>query len=347
MKKLLLYVILVQMSLQLYAIDIEKLTDEAQKGDASSAITLAQFYESSNDKDKAFIWYKKAALLSSMPHSSSALQEELNRNQTAKASRTKEVYADILASYSDKETRSSVEQMLTKSFDIAPYHINYLLPFTYNASAGNDRRKSETKFQVSFQKTLADNVFGLNETFIAGYTQTSWWQTAAESAPFRETNYQPEIFVVMPHFDKESALKAYQFGLLHESNGQGGDLSRSWNRLYAKAFFQYNGLVIAPRVWYRLPENKETDDNPNIDDYLGYGDISFIYPWKEHSFTLLVRNNFRFSDANKGAVQFDWTFPLWENNLFGYLQFYSGYSESLIDYDKRSNRVAVGFALSR
>ncbi len=347
MKKRLLCIIIAQFALQLYAIDITKLTHEAQNGNASSAIALAQFYESTSDKENAFVWYKKAAMLSYTAPTNDALQEGLTKNTPVMSARTKEVYADILASYSDPKTRSSVAQMITKSFDIAPYHTNYLLPFTYDASASNDRRKSETKFQVSFQKTLADNFFGLNETFIAGYTQTSWWQTSAESSPFRETNYQPELFVVMPHFDKDSILRAYQFGLLHESNGQGESLSRSWNRLYAKAFFQYNGFVIAPRIWYRLPENKETDDNSDIEDYLGYGDISFIYPWKEHSFTLLVRNNMKFNDENKGAVQLDWTFPLWEDNLFGYIQLYSGYSESLIDYDKRSNRIAIGFALSR
>lgn len=338
---------LAHFSLHLYAIDVEQLTDEAKNGNISSAITLAQFYESSHDQENAFIWYKQAAMLSVKAPMKDALQNNLNQNTSSQAIRTKEVYADILAPYTDQKTKQSVEQMLTKSFDISPYHMNYLLPFTYDASAGNDRRKSETKFQVSFQKPLAENFFGFNEIFMAGYTQTSWWQTSAESAPFRETNYQPEIFMIMPHFDKDSIIKAYQVGLLHESNGQGGNLSRSWNRIYAKAFLQYDGLLIAPRVWYRLRENEATDDNPNIQDYLGYGDLSLMYPWGEHSFTLLVRNNLKFNDENKGAVQFDWTFPLWENNLFGYLQLYSGYSESLIDYDKRSNRISIGFALSR
>lgn len=347
MKKLLWCAILAQLTLQLYALDSVQLMKEAQNGNATSAFSLAQWYESNNDAPNALFWYKEAAALSLKKSEKKSLESHLEQNALAKVERTKEVYGDVIASYDDENTRSSVEQFITKSFDIAPYHINYLLPFTYDASAGNDRRKGETKFQVSFQKTLVDNLFGFNETFIAGYTQTSWWQTSTYSTPFRETNYQPELFMVMPHFNKDSILKAYQFGLLHESNGRAEPESRSWNRLYAKAFFQYNGLMIAPRIWYRIPEKSATDDNPDIEDYLGYGDLSFIYPWKRHSFTLLIRNNLKFDDENRGAVQFDWTFPLWENNLFGYLQLYSGYGESLIDYNKRSNRIGLGFALSR
>ncbi|MBP9492938.1 MAG: phospholipase A, partial [Sulfurospirillum sp.] len=123
--------------------------------------------------------------------------------------------------------------------------------------------------------------------------------------------------------------------------------SRSWNRFYAKAYLQLGGFIVAPRVWYRLPENADTDDNPNIDDYLGYGDLELIYPWGAHTFKLLARHNMHFNQESRGAVQFDWTFPLWDDGLFGYIQLYSGYAESLIDYDKRSDRIGIGFALSR
>lgn len=236
---------------------------------------------------------------------------------------------------------------MTKIFDLLPYKTNYLLPATYNFTDHEGRKNFETKFQISFQKSLVDNLFGLNETIALGYTQTSWWQTAASSAPFRETNYQPEIFISIPHANKESLFKAYQIGLLHESNGQGLPKSRSWNRVYAETFIQIGGLFINPRVWYRIPENRETDDNPDIHNYLGYGDLELIYPWGDHTLKLLARHNMRFSDESKGAVQFDWTFPLWTNGLFGYFQAYSGYGESLIDYNQRTNRVSLGFALSR
>lgn len=348
MKKISLLIIVSQFFVLLFASDISSLAEKAQAGNAISAYELAKIYEAQNDKEKAFEWYKKAASLSLENQKKNiALENSLLDKKIKKDERTQEVYSGVLEAYRDEETEKSVKQMMTKTFDISPYKINYLLPVTYDGVNHEDRKHTETKFQISFQKSLADNFFGLNETFVGAYTQTSWWQTSRESTPFRESNYQPELFMMMPHFEKDSTLKAYKFGFLHESNGKNEDNSRSWNRLYAKAFFQFDGLVVSPRVWYRIPENKETDDNPNIDDYLGYGDLEFVYPWKRHTFKLLVRNNFHFDSTNKGAVQFDWTFPLWDQNLFGYLQLYSGYSESLIDYDKRSDRIGIGFALSR
>jgi len=331
----------------LHAEDISLLEEKASQGDATSAYALAKYYEEQGNQNRAFIWYKQAASFSLDAKTSHKALESSIVEQLQKVERTEAVYSSFLTPYDDDaETKSSVNQMLTKSFDIAPYKMNYLLPMTYDNVSHEERKHAESKFQLSVQKGLVDNYLGLHETFVLAYTQTSWWQTTADSAPFRETNYQPEFFVIMPHYDKDSFIKAYQFGILHESNGQGGEDSRSWNRAYAKFFFQAGGLVISPRVWYRIPEDAATDDNPDIDNYLGTADLELMYPWKQQTFKFLIRNNLH-HDNNRGAVQFDWTFPMWENNLFGYVQLYSGYAESLIDYDKRTDRIGIGFALSR
>lgn len=329
--------------------ELSVLEEKAKNGDAPSAYTLAKHYEDQGDKERAMIWYKHAATLSlkEAPSASNQALASGISEQLQKVERTEAVYGSFLTPYKDdEETQESVKQMLTKAFDIAPYKMNYLLPMTYDTVSHSDREHTETKFQLSVQKGLVDNLLGLHETFVLAYTQTSWWQTTAESAPFRETNYQPELFVIMPHFNDDSFIKAYQVGVLHESNGQGGEKSRSWNRVYAKTYLQAGDLVISPRVWYRIPEDTATDDNPDIQAYLGNADLELMYPWKKHLFKVLVRNNLE-RDNNRGAVQFDWTFPLWENNLFGYVQLYSGYAESMIDYDKRTDRIGIGFSLSR
>lgn len=348
MKKLFLCAILAQIPWVLFAGEITVLEEQAKRGDAKAAYELAKQYEAQHNDERSLYWYKQAAILSfEVKTPQNKELENSIAQQHQKAERTEAIYGSFLTPYDDdEETQSSVRQMVTKTFDIAPYKMNYLLPITYDTVDHANRDNQETKFQVSFQKGLSDNLLGLNESFVVAYTQTSWWQTASDSSPFRESNYEPELFMIMPHFDTDSFIKAYQLGIVHQSNGQGGDKSRSWNRVYAKAFFQAGGLVISPRVWYRLPEDEASDDNPDIDDYLGYGDLELIYPWKKQTFKVLVRNNMR-SSENKGAVQFDWTFPMWAENLFGYIQLYSGYSESLIDYNKRTDRIGIGFALSR
>jgi len=340
--------IVAQFALCAWASDIALLEEKALRGDAQSAHALAEHYEADNNVQEALYWYKKASSLSLEKRTSDPLERSLLKNKAATIERTKVVYGSILTPYEhDPKTLASMERMITKVFDISPYKSNYLLPFTYNAVSFDERNAFESKFQISFQKNLMNNFLGLNETLALAYTQTSWWQTGEKSTPFRESNYQPELFMVMPHFEKESFIKAYQFGLLHESNGHDLPHSRSWNRIYAKAYLQAGEVIIAPRIWYRIPENSIDDDNPDIEEYFGYGDLELVYPWGAHTFRVLGRHNMQFNKESRGAVMLDWTFPLWDENLFGYIQLFSGYGESLIDYNKRSDRIGIGFALSR
>jgi phospholipase A1 len=305
-----------------------------------SLLKKAKELESLGDFKNAMLYYKKAALLNKDEKQNEPILE-YGKNQ--------------VDSYEDNETNNEIKKIIFGNFDVKPYKMNYLLPVIYDAKKKIDRNQAETKFQISFKKKLAQNLFGLNEKIYLGYTQTSYWQTFEDSTPFRETNYAPEIFAQFPYINEKSPLKAYSIGLLHESNGRNKEFSRSWNRIYLNGVFQYKGFFITPRAWYRLPEREKRnaldangDDNPDIYDYLGYGDLSISYPYKKQLFTILLRNNLKLNGNNKGAIQFDWTFPFpWVEDLYGYLQIFSGYGESLIDYDKRNDKIGLGFAITK
>lgn len=76
------------------------------------------------------------------------------------------------------------------------------------------------------------------------------------------------------------------------------------------------------------------------------GDLLAVYQPSDsgHSFALLARNNLSV-DHNRGALQLDWRFPLYRN-LKGYLQLFSGYGASMIDYNYRQTTVGIGISLS-
>ena len=209
------------------------------------------------------------------------------------------------------------------------------------------------KFQFSIKKELYTNLFGFENKLYLGYTQKSFWQTAEKSSPFRETNYAPELFLSVPYGNGTTALKRYQIGLLHESNGRNGLNSRSWNRIYLQGYYEYKGITFIPRIWYRIPERGKRypldangDDNPDIWNYLGYGDLKVIIPYKTNLFSFKFRDNLKTS-GNKGSVLFDWSFPINKKSLYLYMQVFSGYGESLIDYNKRNNKIGIGFSISR
>ena len=318
----------------------------------SDMIEIAREYEAKGDIQNAMEWYKKAALASTNPASPqpketpAALEKRLQaippyvrQYERAKA------YSAHLDPIEDEDAQETILQMISGTFGLIPYHTNYLAPFSYDGRASSGRKKTETKFQFSFQKELGHDWLGLDESYSFGYTQTAWWQILQESSPFRETNYQPELFVTIPYKGQESTLKAFKFGYLHESNGKDGKESRSWDRLYASTILQIGTVFVTPRVWYRLRES-DKDDNPDIHDYLGYGDLTFMYPKGKNLFKGTFTNNLSTSH-NRSGVALEWTFPLLDSGVFGFVQYYYGFGESLIDYDKRTNRISVGFALSR
>ncbi|WP_428023871.1 phospholipase A [Arcobacter sp.] len=299
----------------------------------------AKKFEDEQNYKEAMLLYKKIANL-----------ENKEKKLFIDEDKEKEIKetTKILDTIEDKETKESISQMLASSFNLYPYYENYLLPFSYSSKINDGRKRVETKFQLSVKKPIAYNLFGLKESINFGYTQTSWWQLYTNSSPFRETNYQPEVFVIIPYGKKDkTSLKALKFGFLHESNGQDNPKSRSWNRLYAQSYFQISNLFITPRIWYRIPDG-ENDDNPDLQDYLGYGDLTFYLPYKTHTFKLLMRNNLRFDGNNRGFTELNWTFPFFNSkNTFGYVQLSNGYGDSLIDYNKEINRISFGISLSR
>ena len=254
------------------------------------------------------------------------------------------------------------KEALDNSFAMTQHRQNYILPMTYITnpnSAGNSELteenidKKEAKFQVSTKFPLYLEEAGFDGVYF-GFTLTSFWQlyNSEVSKPFRETNYEPEVFW------QETAdysvfgykFNTFQVGFNHMSNGQSGLQSRSWNRLFASIVFSDNDDIYYLKTWYRIPEDEKDDindptgdDNPDIQDY--YGRIELGYGRKIGAFKMmaLLRNNLDF-DENRGSIQLDFTYPISDRYEL-LLQYFNGYGDSLIDYNRSQERIGVGFQL--
>lgn len=257
---------------------------------------------------------------------------------------------------------SAVDERIAKEgeafrnrFALMPHQPSYILPLTYSNKVNQQSfedidgevERLEMKFQLSIKLPLKRNLFGDNGHLSFGYTQVSFWQAynSQVSSPFRETNHEPEL---MLSFFNDYRLfgvrnRIITLGLVHQSNGQPGTRSRSWNRVYANFLFERNRWAFGLRPWYRIPESIEDDDNPDIDRYLGNGELIAAYRLGEHVLDLMVRNNL---DApNKGAIRLGWSFPINER-VNGFVQYFNGYGESLIDYNTSINRIGFGILLT-
>ena len=246
------------------------------------------------------------------------------------------------------------------AFLFRPHRPNYFLPIKYSNSPNNTPfqdtliqpdlglDKLETELQLSFKIKGMEGVFGHDNVDLwFGYTITSFWQAYNDtiSSPFRETNYEPEAMLVFRTNYEIAGFRGrfINLGMVHQSNGRSEGLSRSWNRVYAQFGFERDNLALLIRPWYRLPE-PDVDDNPDIEDYLGHGELLAVYRKGRNAYSLLLRNNFKRSD-NRGALKLNWSFPLY-GRLKGYVQYFNGYGESLIDYNHSQQSLGIGVSLT-
>jgi phospholipase A1 len=275
------------------------------------------------------------------------------------------------------ESRFTLDQYLGNYLIVRDSNAPNTLPYAPDAQ-GNpvyatvpiDLQHPEFKFQLSGKLRVADfagappdggpdiaDAFGI---WLA-YTQQSHWQVfnGAQSRPFRETNYQPEaIFSIHPRLfvrergSDEWNWRVFNLGAGHQSNGQSSPLSRSWNYAFAQLGFELDNergqWSVVLRPWYRIPEGVDKDDNRNLTDYVGYGDIRGTWRRCDWEVSLMGRGN---PATGKGAAQLDVSFPLRNGGdryypLLGYLQVFTGYGESLIDYNWRQTTAGIGFRLN-
>ena len=258
----------------------------------------------------------------------------------------------------DLSDRRQWEQESSRNpFSITTHRTNYLFPVSYNTNqdANNFREvtdasgpnNNEVKFQFSAKFNLAEDIFGNVGDVYFAYTQRSWWQAynPDASSPFRETNYEPEVFI-----DFDSAWSALgwvntrnRIAFNHQSNGRSDPLSRSWNRVYLESTLQRGDWALTLAPHWRVPESDGDDNNPDIERFVGYGDIRLAKRLQNnHEFAGQLRGNP--STGNYGT-QVDYSWPAF-NGVRAHVQYYYGYGESMIDYDNRVHRLSLGFSLN-
>lgn len=104
------------------------------------------------------------------------IKKNTNKNQVESFTNMKKnFYQKQIDKLDDPQTNESIKQIAVADFNLYPYEKNYLLPITYDLQKTDDGRSQfETQFQISVEKPISYDFFGLNETISAAYTQKSF-----------------------------------------------------------------------------------------------------------------------------------------------------------------------------
>ncbi len=247
-------------------------------------------------------------------------------------------------------------------FALIPHKTSYFLPFVYNWMPHEDiykevkeidkdnhssdfYKKNEAEFQFSFSIPIVRDINGKDWDIMVAYTHHAYWQiyNSDWSRPFRETNYMPELFSRYV-YDKPKKIiglniTALDVGYVHQSNGQIHLLSRSWDRIFARTLLQHKHFNVMLSAWYRLPERKDQDDNPDIQDFMGLGELELIRNFGKHKihYKMPLLAKYLSHDIK-------YSYPM-QKGLRWYVSYQSGYGHSLIEYDRRTQRLGIGFVL--
>lgn len=239
------------------------------------------------------------------------------------------------------------EDSIKQDFSDQPYFglykDNY---FIFGPSVGPRPTKENTniKFQVSIAQRLTRSTLPWGTYLYLFYTQKCFWNVLQNSMPMTDLNFNPGIGLTKPLFVKNRYIGKLTFLIEHESNGRDSIQSRSWNRVALAAnVFVTKNLMVHGKIWVPIVDG---ENNRDIVDYCGFWQVG----------TQIVSDNRRFTGGitvvkRKGwnlnaNVIVDLAFRIFKrDNQFLYLQFYNGYGEGLLEYNKFHSQVRVGLLI--
>lgn len=201
--------------------------------------------------------------------------------------------------------------------------------------------RKDIKIQASFVHQISRSF-----PLVIAYKIRGFWAQKEDSAPFRDINHHPELYWRFLWGD---------VGFEHESNGidnesidyQGrSQRSRSLQRLYARPFYQFGNWQLVAEASVPIYVLAVTDYH----EYMGFFDLGIGYQVPLLQFMSFVRQG-----SKGGRVEADLSIdPLelfdverrMDTYTWLFIQYFEGYAESLLDYDRRTRSLRFGLRFS-
>jgi len=257
--------------------------------------------------------------------------------------------------FAQSEGNGFFDEYLFGALHVESYETTFFMPFTMDFREHDDRNAVEASFQISIKKDIVKNISPIGFNIGIAFTQAALWQLYAYSNPFRELNFGPEIYIYLPFSQKPGgagfSFHGIKLAAAHKSNGLGNENSRSWNRVYLEAPVSIGWFLFIPRVWWSFVGIGNDFYEKDIPRYMGMCDLTVVSQWNKHVLRIYGRSNFNIKNIKAhrtiGSMRLDYSYPIAATGSYFYMQYFFGYGESLIDYNRLVNKIGIGLALSR
>lgn len=252
--------------------------------------------------------------------------------------------AQIIAT---EKTNVMRRDSVIRDFDSRPYFglykDNY---FIFGTTVGHKptRENSNIKFQISVSQKLTRSTLPFGTYLYLFYTQKAFWNVLEDSMPFYDLNYNPGIGLSKPLFSNDRYVGKLSLIIEHESNGRDSIWSRSWNRIsLAASMFIDRNLMVFGKAWIPIIDGQ---NNKDILHYCGIYSVGTQFISNNKRFTgsiMLTKRTGKLFNYNT-VVELGYRFSKRDNQFF-FLQYYNGYGEGLLDYNRYHSMVRVGICI--
>lgn len=236
---------------------------------------------------------------------------------------------------------------LRRDFDSQPYFglykDNY---FTFGVPIGQKptNENSNVKFQISISQKLTKSTLPWGTYLFLFYTQKVFWNVLQESMPMTDLNFNPGIGLVKPLFVKNRFVGKLSLLLEHESNGKSGADSRSWNKISLGANIMIDpNFIVHGKVWIPIVDGMH---NKDILDYCGIYQVgtSYFTPNRRFGASVVLVKRRGWSLSYNTIIELNYRL-FKRDNQYLFLQYYNGYGENLLDYNKFHSMLRLGIVI--
>lgn len=253
------------------------------------------------------------------------------------------VKSQILRVEDQKEFSDSLKKDIYNAPYFGLYKDNY---FVVGTTLGYKptRQNSDVKFQISIAQRLTRTTLPFHSYIFLMYTQKTFWNVFEESLPMRDMNFNPGLGWTFPFFTKGRYFGQATLLIEHESNGRDGDASRSWNRISFCGSAMINDmLTVHAKYWIPIIDGMNNKDILNYCGIFQTG-VAVTSPNKKLGWALTLVKRKGWNLNFNTIFEFNWKIHE-KTNQFLFVQYYNGYGENLLDYNKFHSRLRVGIVI--